>query len=498
MVLGPEILTSIEWTRLPARIPTPNFLAREARLKACQPGLFPRTPEVHMRFVASIVTLLTLTTPGFAGDGGLAGPIWEEGPTTGGGGGSKDAGGTPQNSEEVSSPLSGDGGSTLTQVRGKTSESALIRPDLVDLFEIEITTPATFSASTVNVSTGFDTALFLFKKVVYADGTIAARPLVMNDNKSVQENRAALSAGVLANAQPGRYFIAVGKSGSMPRACLTAGGSADLFTYTPGSTEVNFASASQQGLDLCDWKNLGTGGDYSISLSGAIVPRASSADRTIALGAGTYAFQKTSEGDAAATRIGLGEPCGVDNAWIAVPNWFRLDACPAGTVTVRVCPTVSTASYQFMVYRMTAGGLDPMACGDPTTGCGGTGATLTWVADGCEEYLVAFGPVTTGALGLGATSAGTITITCTPDGATCGGGDAGSCFSNHTTPFCDSESCCAAVCAVDSYCCTVKWDATCVGEAHSICAPITQTADLDGNGVVDGGDLALLLTQWGS
>jgi hypothetical protein len=58
------------------------------------------------------------------------------------------------------------------------------------------------------------------------------------------------------------------------------------------------------------------------------------------------------------------------------------------------------------------------------------------------------------------------------------------------------------VCALDAFCCTSSWDAICVQQAYATCAPPPacppNDPDLDGNGVIDGGDLALLLSQWGT
>ena len=132
----------------------------------------------------------------------------------------------------------------------------------------------------------------------------------------------------------------------------------------------------------------------------------------------------------------------------------------------------------------------------------------------------------------------------------CGAGDAGSCLVPRSVPFCDDAACCLAVCSVDPFCCTDAWDATCVGEASLVCdgAGCTPTlgscfvarptagcgdpaccaevclldpicclvawdelcvaaasdacgpppsADLDGNGRVDGADLAMILAAWG-
>ncbi len=48
-----------------------------------------------------------------------------------------------------------------------------------------------------------------------------------------------------------------------------------------------------------------------------------------------------------------------------------------------------------------------------------------------------------------------------PTANNCGDAIAGSCFEAHDTPYCDDQACCDAVCAADSFCCDVQWDATC-------------------------------------
>jgi hypothetical protein len=56
------------------------------------------------------------------------------------------------------------------------------------------------------------------------------------------------------------------------------------------------------------------------------------------------------------------------------------------------------------------------------------------------------------------------------DACGCGAPEAGSCFIQHNTPWCNDPECCDAVCAQDGFCCTVQWDDICGGEALSICA----------------------------
>lgn len=56
--------------------------------------------------------------------------------------------------------------------------------------------------------------------------------------------------------------------------------------------------------------------------------------------------------------------------------------------------------------------------------------------------------------------------------AGCGDADAGSCFTAHATeqPSCDDSDCCVSVCGADPYCCTVNWDAICRNQAFVSCA----------------------------
>ncbi|MHC5003326.1 MAG: serine hydrolase [Planctomycetota bacterium] len=45
----------------------------------------------------------------------------------------------------------------------------------------------------------------------------------------------------------------------------------------------------------------------------------------------------------------------------------------------------------------------------------------------------------------------------------------GACDEEHASPGCTSGECCAAVCAVEPFCCTVAWDALCVATAIELC-----------------------------
>ncbi len=52
----------------------------------------------------------------------------------------------------------------------------------------------------------------------------------------------------------------------------------------------------------------------------------------------------------------------------------------------------------------------------------------------------------------------------------CGSPNAGSCFEEHATPFCNDAQCCFTVCSFLPFpCCEVAWDDTCVGLAELFC-----------------------------
>ncbi len=54
-----------------------------------------------------------------------------------------------------------------------------------------------------------------------------------------------------------------------------------------------------------------------------------------------------------------------------------------------------------------------------------------------------------------------------------------SCCVAAANPGCSDVDCCNAVCAVDSFCCTVQWDGICAGEAISLCAACGTSCTVD-------------------
>lgn len=83
-------------------------------------------------------------------------------------------------------------------------------------------------------------------------------------------------------------------------------------------------------------------------------------------------------------------------------------------------------------------------------------------------------------------------------GSTCGA--AGDCCVVHANPGCIDVDCCEVVCAVDPSCCSVSWDSSCVSQAIDACNGCGTRGcpgDLNGNNAVDGGDITVILGEWG-
>ena len=81
--------------------------------------------------------------------------------------------------------------------------------------------------------------------------------------------------------------------------------------------------------------------------------------------------------------------------------------------------------------------------------------------------------------------------------AGCGSEEAGSPFLNNGTPGCDDADCCIRVCEIDPFCCETSWDSNCARSAAFRCFGWCQ-GDFNFDGKVEGGDLGILISEWGS
>lgn len=388
------------------------------------------------RIIRLTLTCAFLAAPScLADDGDLAGPIWDEGSTD-------KAGASSQSAMRTKSVAASDSsGSTVTSISGSTGTSSLTgtSTDTVDMYEIYVSSTTAFDVNTNGSS--FNTRLFLFKKVVNADGSIDAIPLAANDNVSTLANWSRLhntssTAVLIPGLTVGPHYLAVTNNAAVPTTCPRSVAATPLFSFTSTTAILLPSDSGEQ----CDWSGASTvGGAYTINIvGGVLLTRPDTCSDAPLLGEGTYAYSTVSNlAEGSENNIGLNNICGVAAA-IRSPTWFRLDAC-TGTTTIRVQPSISgTATYGFVVYTGSCGALTPIGCSDAS----GTAGELSLATSDCETYFVAYGPL---------------------------------------KPNSSSQS-------------------PVVGPGTLIiaCTPSAPDADINGDGTIDGTDLALLLSQWGN
>ncbi len=93
-----------------------------------------------------------------------------------------------------------------------------------------------------------------------------------------------------------------------------------------------------------------------------------------------------------------------------------------------------------------------------------------------------------------------ITLSAVICGSDCGipaCGTGGHCGLSRSEPGCEDVDCCTAVCFEDPFCCLVRWDESCVQTQVVVCGPEVG-GDLNDDGRVDGADLGILLSLWGT
>ena len=179
---------------------------------------------------------------------------------------------------------------------------------------------------------------------------------------------------------------------------------------------------------------------------------------------------------------GVATACGAGDT---IAAWRILRATCSGMTTVSIChPNGSSTALAMSVFSACGGA--EIACSANTT----PSCTPSWrsvevefftVAG--EEYLIRVSAVNNGTV-----FPVQLVVNCEQ---VCGAG--GPCDSVHG-PGCNDAACCETVCTVDPYCCSTAWDSLCVSGAGNLCA---DPADINGDGVVNGADLSILLGNWG-
>ena len=456
----------------------------------------------------------------------FAGPDWDEGGT--------DAGPLPASGQTISSTS----GAGITRISGRTSAALVGIPDLVDLYLMK--TGALFSLPSFRIDmnmlpggTGspiWNARLSIFKKVtIVCDGveTVIARPVatvvrfnastaypVLYGNAQVLSTPATyLYQHLSANTE---YFVAV--SGADFSAWGTTDTAADCYFSGVGSPKELFdsaVSASTPGIyppalssyattgKITEWRDSFTSppatfiGPYAMPtvatwtlpasncgatfpISGAPVlndfnltyaPNISALGETISC-AGTkvvhreffYKWTPNCSGEATVTTCGLapGFDCGI--------QVFPIDACAADACAA-------------------AGGC-ALACNDNCSASISGGSSVSFPAEAGMEYLVRLM-----ALNASTSLTGTIKFLCVAELGGC-------CVANPGQTCCSDAGCCESVCNIDPYCCATEWDQVCANEAGTYCTCCGGTpapsGDINGDGIVDGSDLSILMSQWGT
>jgi hypothetical protein len=142
----------------------------------------------------------------------------------------------------------------------------------------------------------------------------------------------------------------------------------------------------------------------------------------------------------------------------------------------------------------------PVDCGDPNAGdCNvANGTPFCENADCCDE-VCGFDPFCC-EVEWDEYCAQQAAEVCTGGGKkeVCGDPDAGDCLTANGSPGCEDAECCAAICAVDPFCCETDWDFICVKQTSGVCdGGGSCFGDTDDNGAVDVDDLVSVILDWG-
>lgn len=139
--------------------------------------------------------------------------------------------------------------------------------------------------------------------------------------------------------------------------------------------------------------------------------------------------------------------------------WFCYTATCTGTTVASLCG--SSFDTKLAVYMgCDCPAEDAMQCSDDTCGLGAE-SRVTFQATAGDEYLIRIGGFEA------AQGDGLLSMSCGL-GEACSA-TAGPCDTDNGTPGCNEADCCAAICAIDQYCCDVDWDDNCAAESAGIC-----------------------------
>ena len=359
----------------------------------------------------------------------FAGPDWDEG--------AKDAGSTPTTSQTVS----GSTNTAVTRVRGGTSATALVgTPDLVDIYLVKTgSNPLEFKFD-MNMGTGgapaWNARLTIFKKTVVNCGTLTTFyvtlgfPIATVVKASDSSPWPILDGSVLVNNPTGgppatlgslmaadtEYYVAVSGLNNLPIGlnsdCGTTGSTKTLFLDTAGFG-INAIPTNDATYHLTSWTDPSTAetGAYSMPVTG-VYPLPASYCIYPFFVEGSLVQKSFDFAFAPAMPGTIALPCAP--AWYPNRQFFFLwTANCAGPAEVSTCGLTLTDS-GIEVFEINACNPDLCAAAaSPSIACNdqcGTGdaSRVTFTAESGRQYLVRLTRLA------GSATTGDIKFTCTP------------------------------------------------------------------------------------
>ncbi len=372
----------------------------------------------------------------------VAGPVWDEG--------DKDAGPTPGTARTVSN---GSGGQA-TKVNGATSTALVGEPDLIDLFEFKFAPNASTTGWSIKCEPGWDVELFLFRD--YGQGVVHL--LAAADDISATNNGAQITSNDVSVDVSGsiRYFLGIAGRGAKPGYLNPSNGV--FVPCFPNGLPADWTGILVPSSPRFDgWQGaVTTAGAYTNNVAGIEIILADDCSDAALLQEGANLLNTTA---ATTTALSYDMACSFDGqSGMGRDVWFFFDPACAGQAEVRTCDFV-TFDTVIVVYEVEAGGAcptdpTPLACNDDASGGCTSGSMyashVTFDVDACHRYYVRVG---------------------------------GYCGTPGTNGLCSLASSGTGS----------------VGFSPPNCAPsCPATTDVNGDGIVDGADLTLLLSTWGS
>ena len=378
-----------------------------------------------LKISKSLIPILVCSLAGSV----FAGPDWDEG--------AKDAGSTPATSQ----PVTGSTSTAVTRVRGGTSATALVgTPDLVDIYLVKTGSNTSQFKFDMNMGTGgapaWNARLTIFKKTVVICGTTTSYYVTLGFPIATVVKASSLSpwpildGSVLVNNPTGgppatlgslmvadtEYYVAVSGLNNLPIGsysdCSATPVTKTLFLSTTGFG-MNRALGSDPTYHLTSWTDPATAetGEYSMPVTGVYPLPASSCSAPFFV-EGSLVQKSFDFGFAPAMAGTIALPCAP--GWYPNREFFFLwtPSC-AGPAEVSTCGLTHTDS-GIEVFEINACDSDVCAAAaSPSIACndecGTENASLvTFTAESGRQYLVRLTRLS------GSATTGDIKFTCIP------------------------------------------------------------------------------------